>query len=124
MSTAAAVIAVLILMALSGLQVLVASGRPYGRLVWGGQHVVLPSPLRVGSALSLVIYAGIAWVLLARAGLVPGRGGAVDLATWVVLAYFLLGIVMNGISRSRLERAVQTPTCLLLALCTLVIALG
>lgn len=122
--TAAAVVATAVLVALAVLQVLVAGGRPYGRLVWGGQHETLPRHLRVGSAVSVVVYAGIAWVLLARAGLVAGRGGVVDVLAWVVLGYLVLGVVMNGISRSRPERLVQTPTCALLAACTLVVVLG
>ena len=124
MTSAAAVVATAVLTALAVLQVLVASGRPYGRLVWGGQHATLPRHLRIGSAASVVVYAGMAWVLLARAGLLPGRSGAVDVLAWVVLAYLALGVVVNGISRSRAERLVQTPTCALLAACALVVALG
>ena len=48
----------------------------------------------------------------------------VVIATWVLFAYFALGIVMNAISRSPAERWTMTPTCLVLAACTLVVALG
>ena len=48
----------------------------------------------------------------------------VRVATWVLVGYFVLGIGMNAISRSRPERAVMTPVCVILAVASLVIALG
>lgn len=45
-------------------------------------------------------------------------------SAWVLLAYFTLGVVMNGVSRSRDERIVMTPTVLVLAICTLFVALS
>lgn len=124
MTMIAVITALTILIALAGLQVLVASGLPYGRLVWGGQHEVLPPALRAGSAVALLIYGAIGWILIARADLLPGRGAVVEVITWVAFAYFVIGIAMNGLSRSRAERVVQTPTCVALALCSLVIALS
>lgn len=125
MSAVALAVALAVLAALAVLQVLVAAGLPYGRLVWGGQHRALPTRLRIGSAVSVLLYAGFAAVLASRAGLLPGGASApVQVLTWCLLAYFALGIVMNGISRSRAERAVMTPTCVVLAAATLVIALG
>ncbi len=46
-----------------------------------------------------------------------------DIAIWVLVGYFALGVLLNGISRSRAERAVMTPLVLVLALCCLVVAL-
>jgi hypothetical protein len=114
-----------LLVPLAVLQVLVASGRPYGRLVWGGQHQVLPRSLRVGSAVSPLLYAGFAALLLSRSGVLPGgETGPVVVGTWVLVAYLAVGVVVNGISRSRPERFVMTPLTLVLAGCALVVALG
>lgn len=124
MTEVAAVSATVVLAALGVLQVLVAAGRPYGRLVWGGQHRVLPRRLRIGSAVATGLYAAFAVVLLARAGLFGSPAAFVRIATWVLLAYFVLGILLNAVSRSRAERAVMTPVCVVLAACTLVVALG
>lgn len=125
LSAVAALVAVLLLVALAALQVAVASGAPWGHLVWGGAHRVLPRRLRIGSLVSVVLYAGFAWVLLARSGWMPGgEGSVVIVATWVLFGYFTLGIVMNALSRSVAERAVMTPTCVVLAIATLVVALG
>lgn len=121
----AAVLATILLTALAVLQVLVACGLPLGRFVWGGQHRVLPRRLRIASAASVVLYAAFALLLLSRSGILPGGDSPfVVIATWVLFAYFALGIVMNTISRSPAERWTMTPTCLVLAACTLVVALG
>lgn len=122
---AAAVLAAVLLAALAVLQVLVALGRPYGRLVWGGGHRVLPRRLRAASALSVLLYAGMAAVLLGRAAVLgDGRSGAVVVAAWVLVGYLALGVVLNAVSRSRVERAVMTPVCLVLLGCAVVVARG
>ena len=121
----AALLASAVLFCLAVLQAGLAAARPWGRLAWGGQHDVLPSRLRVGSGLSIVLYAFFAAVLLTAARLLRVLpDGFADIATWVLIGYFALGVVLNGISRSRPERAVMTPVPLVLAVCSLVIALG
>ena len=121
----ACVVACAVLGALAVLQICVAAGAPWGRVVWGGQHRVLPRRLRVGSAVSVALYAGFAWVLLSRAGVLPGGDSlVVRILTWVLFAYFVVGIGMNAISRSRVERLTMTPVCVVLAAATLIIALG
>lgn len=73
----------------------------------------------------MLVYGLIAVVLLDRVGrtdLLPD--GLVTIAAWVVTGYFTLGIAMNAISRSRPERLTMTPTCLVLAACSAVIALS
>jgi len=71
MTAIALVVALTLLTALAVLQILAASGLPLGRFVWGGQHRVLPRGLRVGSAVSVLVYAGLAALLLSRAGVLP-----------------------------------------------------
>ncbi|MGC5221960.1 hypothetical protein ACPW96_05085 [Micromonospora sp. DT81.3] len=122
----AALIAVAILAALAALQLAVAFGAPLGHFVWGGKNRVLPPKLRIASAFSIVIYAAIALVLLDRAGAIdifPGEQ-VEAVATWFIFGYFTLGILANGVSRSKPERYTMTPTCALLASCTLLIALS
>lgn len=124
--TAIALLVVLALLAaLAVLQLLVAAGLPLGRFAWGGTHRVLPRGLRVGSALSVLVYAGLAALLLSRAGVLPaGDSAAVIVLTWVAFAFFAASVALNAISRSPAERWTMTPTSLLLAAATLVIALG
>ena len=125
MTAIALVVALALLTALAVLQILAASGLPLGRFVWGGQHRVLPRGLRVASAASVLVYAGLAALLLSRAGVLPaGDSTAVIVLTWVVFAFFAASVALNAISRSPAERWTMTPTSLLLAAATLVIALG
>ena len=125
MTAIALVVALALLAALAVLQLLVASSLPYGRFVWGGTHRVLPHGLRVGSAVSVLVYAGLAALLLSRAGVLPaGDSAAVIVLTWVAFAFFTASAALNAISRSPAERWTMAPTSLLLAAATLVIALG
>ena len=113
-----------LLAALAVFQALLACGAPLGRFAWGGQHRVLPRPLRIGSLVSIGIYALIASIVLTRADLVSigVSDRFVRIAAWVVAGYFLLGIGMNLASRSKPERAVMSPLVALLCGLTVVVA--
>ena len=73
MTAIALVVALTLLAALAVLQILAVSGLPYGRFVWGGQHRVLPRGLRVGSAVSVLVYAGVGGPAAQPCGRSPGR---------------------------------------------------
>lgn len=125
LASAAALVASVALCALAALQICVAAGAPWGRFVWGGVHGVLPRRLRIASASSVVLYAGFVAILLSRAGVLPGGDSlAARILTWVLFAYFVVGMAMNAISRSRAERLTMTPACTLLAAATLIVALS
>jgi len=55
-TTLAAVGLCVLLGALAVFQALLALGAPLGRFAWGGQHLVLPTPLRIGSAVAIAVY--------------------------------------------------------------------
>jgi hypothetical protein len=125
MTEIAAIAACVVLAALAVFQAALIAGAPIGRFAWGGQHDVLPPRLRSGSAFSILLYIVFAIVILERAGLVTLFGAAfAQTAGWVLFGYFVLGIVMNGISRSRPERNVMVPVCVLLAVLVLLVNLG
>ena len=117
---AAALAGTVLLGCLAVLQVLLLAGAPLGRFAWGGRHRVLPTGLRFGSVVSIVAYVLFGVVLVAAA---RQSTGAADVAVWVLTGYFVLGIGLNAISRSRPERLVMTPVVALLAGCCLVVAL-
>jgi hypothetical protein len=122
--TSAALLGVVLLGALAVFQTFLVAGAPLGRFAWGGQHVVLPPRLRVGSGISVLLYAAFAVLILQAAGaLAVLPRGLVDVAIWVLTGYFALGIVLNAVSRSRPERLVMTPVVLVLAIVCLVLAL-
>lgn len=122
----AAVLACVIFAGLTIFQALLIAGLPLGHLAWGGQHRVLPTGFRVGSAISIMLYGAFALLMLERAGLIAILpGDAIEgVGLWVLTGYFALGIVMNAISRSKPERYTMTPVALVLTLLCLVLALG
>lgn len=119
-------LACVVLAALAAFQLALALGAPWGRFAWGGQHErELPRSFRIGSAVSIALYAVFAALVLDRAGLVDVLPDTVSrVGTWVLVGYLALGVVMNGISRSRSERLVMTPTVVVLLACVVVVALN
>ncbi len=124
MTTIALFVALALLTALAVLQILVASGLPCGRFVWGGTpRSAAPAPRR--QRVSVLVYAGLAALLLNRAGVLPGGDStAVIVLTWVAFAFFAVSVLLNAISRSPAERWTMAPTSVLLAAATFIIALG
>ena len=114
-----------ILACLAAFQFALILGTPLGSFAWGGQNRVLPGRLRVGSAVSIVIYSlivALAWDRVGAITLFPSSFSAV--AMWVLVGYFALGIVLNAISRSKPERFTMVPVSIILAVLSLFIAMG
>ncbi len=83
-----------VLAALAVFQLALVFGAPLGRFAWGGAHRVLPARLRVGSAVSIVIYAlidVIAWDRVGAIDVFPEPFS--EVAMWVIFGYFVLGIL-------------------------------
>jgi hypothetical protein len=125
-SSIAAIAICVILGALAVFQLALVCGAPLGHFAWGGADRVLPRAKRIGSAVSILVYAAFGWVLLMKAGLVPMVQPqiVIDVATWVIVVYFALGIPMNAISRSKPERYTMTPVVIVLLVLALIVALG
>lgn len=114
-----------VLAALAIFQLALVLGAPLGRFAWGGQHRVLPPRLRVGSAVSIVIYAFIDLVAWDRVGAIDVfPEGFSTIAMWVVFGYFVLGIALNAVSRSKPERWTMVPVSIVLAALSFLIAMG
>ena len=126
MMNALAYLACAVLTGLTLFQLALAFGAPIGRYAWGGSQAVLPTKLRLASLVSVLLYGVFAVIILGRADLIvtPLNYSAVSLAAWVLTGYFSLAVVMNGLSRSRLERNLMTPLCLVLALLVGLISLS
>lgn len=107
----------LILVGLSVFQLLLILGKPLGEYAWGGQQRVLPKKLRIASVSSIVLYVVFSVFLASKADiaqLIP-QSPILDIGTWTLTGYFALGVLVNGISRSKKERMVMAPVALLLA---------
>lgn len=115
----AAIAAIVVLALLICFQVLLALGLPLGKAAWGGEHRVLPANLRWSSLAAAFVLALAAWMVLARAGLVPPGADllAIKIVAWVFAGYFTLNVVMNLLSKSPLEKLIMTPAAVILALC-------
>ncbi|MGX1703548.1 hypothetical protein [Microbacterium sp. NPDC055357] len=110
---------------LAVLQIALILGAPIGRFAWGGQHEVLPARLRIGSAVSIVVYALIALIAWDRVGAIDVFPAPFsEIAMWVIFVYFVLGIAVNAISRSKPERYTMAPLSLVLAVLSFLIAMG
>ncbi|OYW84693.1 hypothetical protein B7Z17_03685, partial [Candidatus Saccharibacteria bacterium 32-49-10] len=57
-----------LLVALILFQIALILGAPFGNYAWGGQHRVLPTKLRIGSASSIVIYLLFMAFLVSKSG--------------------------------------------------------
>ena len=93
-------------------QVALAAGAPWGAAAWGGAHPgVLPSQLRVGSAVSAVVYLALGAVV--RSGVV-GPSTRRRILTGAA-ALMLVGTLANLASPSMVEKAVWSPVAASLA---------
>ncbi|MDQ1594544.1 MAG: hypothetical protein QOH40_1100 [Arthrobacter pascens] len=121
-----AVLTCVILTGLAVFQGALIAGAPLGRMAWGGQHNVLPPRLRIASAASIATYALFAYIALAKANFAPSliNESFTAVLAWVLTAYFTVGVLLNGISRSKSERQVMTPLAFILAALYLTLALN
>lgn len=106
-------------------QLLLAAGSPFGEAAWGGTtEGQLSTGLRVGSAISVVVYAVSAALILRRAGFwVPWLSRAVArIGSWVLVVLLTLGALANFLSQSPWERFLLGPVTLVLAALCFVVA--
>lgn len=122
----AAIAASIVLAGLSLFQIALILGAPIGRFAWGGQHGVLPTKLRIASASSILLYGIFSLIILSKAELIaiPVSGEIIAVFMWILAGYFCLGVIMNGISRSKPERMLMTPIAAILAILFLYVALN
>lgn len=101
------------------LYVMLAFGLPFGEYAMGGRHVVMPPPMRVACALSVVVQLAAIAVLMQAGGIIdtPLRDSAAIAVCYGFAGYLTLNVVMNALSKSRKERLVMTPLSLLAAIC-------
>lgn len=122
----AAIISCVVLAGLTVFQLALIFGAPMGKYAWGGAHQVLPINLRIGSIVSILLYSIFAAIILDKAELVTlfDNHAMVDIGIWVLAVYFCIGVLMNGVSRSKPERNLMTPLALILAIMTTLIGLS
>ena len=121
-----AIVAAIGFLGITTFQAALAAGAPLGHAAWGGKHRRLPTSMRVGSAIAVVVWLVAASIVLGHAGFdVPSPPQTVRGWTiWIVVGLLVVGTLMNAASPSRWERSLWAPVSLILAVLTLVVALG
>ena len=97
-------------------QIALAAGAPWGAYAMGGAFSgQFPPALRIAALVQAALIAGMAAIVLARAGLIlPAWSRVSRRLVWVVVAFAALSLVLNLITPSAGERAIWAPVAALL----------
>ena len=125
MTIAAIIFAVLCLVVIA-FQFALILGAPWGEYTMGGQlKGALPPSRRVAAGVQILILILFAQVALTRSGLIlPGFYSFSRVAIWFIIAFFVLGSIMNWISKSKKERYLWGPVNVTLLALSIFLALG
>ena len=107
-------------------QIALALGFPWGAYAMGGAFPgQFPPELRVAAVVQAVILAGLALVVLARAGVtLPKWSRTSRWLIWVVVAFSAVSLVLNTITPSVGERAIWVPVALVMLICSVIVAVS
>ena len=105
-------------------QFALAAGAPWGAYAMGGAFPGrFPPALRIAAVVQAALIAGMAAVVMSRAGLVlSGWSRASRRLVWVAVAFSALSLVLNVITPSAGERAIWAPVALLLLASSMAVA--
>ena len=105
-------------------QIALALGAPWGAYAMGGAFPgQFPPEVRVAAVVQAVILAGLALVILARAGIaLPKWSRTSRWLVWVVVAFSALSLVLNLITPSARERAIWAPVALIMLVSSVIVA--
>ena len=124
MKRVAAIIYAIVSFGVIAFQIALAAGAPWGAYAMGGAFPgQFPPALRIAAIIQAVLLAGLAAVILARAGLtLPRWSRASRWLAWVVVAFSTVSFILNLITPSAGERAIWAPTAFLLLISSIVVA--
>jgi hypothetical protein len=107
-------------------QLALALGAPWGELAMGGASPgAYPPALRLAAVLQACVLAGVAAVVLSRAGLAFASWRALSRRLiWGVVGLLGLSLVLNLITPSAMERMIWAPVVLVLLATALRVALA
>jgi hypothetical protein len=105
-------------------QIALAAGAPLGEYAMGGAFPgQFPPELRIAAVVQAVILAGLAGVVLSRAGIaLAGWSKVSRWLIWVVVGFSALSLVLNMITPSAGERAIWAPVALLMLISSTTVA--
>ena len=122
----AGLVAGLLLLGIAGLYLALALGAPLGAYAWGGEHRgVLPQRLRTGSlVLTPLIVAMAVFVFIASGVVLPEWRRSMTWAVWVAFVFAVMITAASWRSKSREEKRIMAPVCLVVAGCLLMVQFG
>lgn len=120
----AAVVFALATLGVVGFQLALALGAPWGAYAMGGAFPgTYPVRMRVAAVVQAVILALVAVAVLSLAGLLPAPWGATPTwVAWVISAVLGVGLVLNLITPSAVERRIWAPVVAVMLACSVVVA--
>lgn len=120
----AAILYAIISLGVIAFQIGLAAGAPWGAFAMGGAFPgQFPPALRVAALVQAALLAGMAAVVLARAGMIlPRWSRAARWLIWFVVTFGTLSLILNLITPSAGERAIWAPTAFLLLASSAVVA--
>lgn len=121
--TVLGIILTLFLLFFAVFQILLALGAPYGEAAWGGQKGrVLPKNYRIASIFSSLFFVFSILVVLSATGIIDLFSSAfVNGYMWFLTVYLGLGIILNAISRSKIERYWAPVIAAMFVLCLMIV---
>ena len=127
LSLISALIVIVIFIGLSVFQLLLALGKPYGEMAYGGtQEAVLPRKYRLMSAFAIIIFLVASVFILIKVEIIMDFPfpEMVNIGIWLLALFLGLNTLANVTSKSQSERRIMTPLSLIACLCLVIIALG
>ena len=105
-------------------QLALALGAPWGEMAMGGKYPGrFPPKMRVAAVIQSLLLLLIGLVVLVRAEVImPNMYSASKTAIWVVVAFCLVGAILNVITQSKKERMLWAPVTIVLVCCSVIVA--
>jgi hypothetical protein len=124
------ILAVIIFFTLCGItalfQLALAFGAPWGEYTMGGRFPEkLPPKMRIAALVQIIILFVFSLIVFAKSGLAFSQFYPIaKIAIWFVVAFFVLGSILNLITPSKKERIIWGPVNILLLTTTFIMALN
>ncbi|MFX3647864.1 MAG: hypothetical protein ACE3K2_28660 [Paenibacillus sp.] len=123
--TSAIVFTVLILIVIL-FQVALAAGVPWGEYAMGGKFPgKYPISMRFACIVQIAILAFMGIIVLSKAELLwPQWSVLARTATWFIVAYLVIGTILNLITKSVWERRIWAPVTFLMLITSVIVAIS
>jgi hypothetical protein len=107
-------------------QLALALGAPWGEYTMGGRFPgKLPPKMRAAAVIQIVVLFVMASIVLIRSGLALSRFNSIGkTGIWFVIAFFILGSILNLSTPGKGERAIWGPVNILLLITSIFVALS